>query len=142
MRLKGGLKNKKKRTKTLSWSKLVKELDRVFSIYIRQRAANFSGYITCVCCGKQTLWQEAQNMHYNSRSRFNTRWDVRNTYPGDYSCNIAKNGNYPAFTKYLLNTYGSEWLTQLIKDGEKLRKFTPQELRELIEKYKNLIKSL
>ena len=132
---------KRKLGKTPSFSKLKKELDRVFSLYIRRRAADFKGYITCVCCGKKILWQEAQNMHYNSRSKLNTRWDVRNCHPGGYECNVARNGNYPAYTKYLLNNYGHEWLTRLIEDGEKLRKFTPQEMQEMIKKYNELLKS-
>lgn len=123
-------------------SKLKKNLDIVFSQYIRRRAADRQGNIVCVCCGRSLPWQEAQNMHYVGRAHMNTRWDEKNCYPGCVRCNVMLNGNYPAYTKYLLNTYGAEWLQKLIKDGEQIKQWTTDELKTEIEKYQKLIKTL
>ncbi len=128
---------KQKEKKANSPKKLKAELDRIFSLYIRRRAADKQGNIVCVCCGRTLPWQEAQNMHYISRANMNTRWDTQNCFPGCIGCNVFKNGNYPAFTKYLLDTYGEHFLKGLIWKGEQIKQWRPEELKEMIEKYKS-----
>ena len=126
---------RKKEKKANSPSKLRKELDRVFSIHIRKSSADKMGVITCVCCGSRMAWQLAQNMHYNGRAKMNTRWDEENCYAGCMRCNVFLNGNYPAFTRYLLDLKGEKWLKELIRRGEQVRKWKPEDLKNLIEKY-------
>ena len=109
------------------------ELDRIFSEYIRRRSADFAGNVKCVCCGREYHWKEIQNGHYVSRSNMNTRYDERNCHPCCVSCNVFKKGNYPEYTKYLLNNYGEDWILKLIADGKKIKKWTPGEFREAIE---------
>ena len=128
---------RKKEKKANSPKVLKKELDRVFSIYIRQRASDPQGNIICVACYRTLPWQEAQNMHYNGRAKMNTRWDEENCYAGCMRCNVFLNGNYPAFTRYLLDLKGEEWLKNLIRKGEQVRKWTPEDLKTLISKYSN-----
>lgn len=133
-------KEKQKERKANSPKRLKAELDRVFSIFIRRSSADKNGNIVCVCCGRTLPWNEAQNMHYISRANMNTRWDDQNCFAGCIGCNVFKNGNYPAFTKYLLNTYGESFLKGLISKGEKIRHWTPKELKDEIEKYQSLLK--
>lgn len=123
---------------------LKKKLDAVFSEYIRRRSVieGSWGKIRCACCGVLIPWKKAQNMHYVGRAHMNTRWDERNCNAGCLRCNVMLNGNYPAYTKYLLDSYGAEWLDRLILDGRKIRQWTPDELKELINKYQELIKTL
>ena len=128
---------RKKEKKANSPSKLRKELDRVFSIHIRKSSADKMGVITCVCCGSRMAWQLAQNMHYNGRAKMNTRWDEENCYAGCMRCNVFLNGNYPAFTRYLLELKGEEWLKNLIRRGEQVRKWNTADLKALISKYSN-----
>lgn len=109
------------------------------SEYVRRRAADQFGFVTCPLCGKRLHWKEAQNMHYVSRAHMNTRFDLRNCLAGDYSCNIARNGNYPRYTQYLLATHGLEWLQTLIHDGDTVRKWSPEELKGEIARFKQLL---
>jgi len=132
----------KKKKKENNIPRLIKKLDTIFSRYIRKSSADFRGNIVCPCCGKTFNWKEAQNMHYVGRSNRNTRFDERNCYAGCMGCNVFKNGNYPAYTAYLLSHYGQEWLQELIKDGNKSRKFTAQELKDLISNYTELFNNL
>lgn len=136
------LKKKEGGVKKPSRKKLVKELDRVVSIYVRKRAADQNGLARCVSSGALKPWQELQCGHYVKRSCMNLRWDLRNCHPQSVGDNVFKHGNYPSYTKFLLENYGAEWLKKLIADGEKIRKWTDQELLAEIEKYKSLIKTL
>ena len=133
---------KRKEKRLNSPKRLKTELDRVFSLYIRHRAANRAGNIICVCCGRTLPWQEAQNMHYVGRANMNTRWETQNCFAGCIGCNVFKNGNYPAFTKYLLDNFGEEWLKNLIKKGQEIKQWSIDELKEMIEKYQTLVNQL
>ena len=112
------------------------------SEYIRRRAADFRGNAKCVSCGVQKPWKELQCGHYVSRSHLSLRWDLRNCWPQCPACNIFKNGNYPNFTKYLLDNYGEEWLKELIRQGQKIKKWTAQDLGNEIEFAQDLISKL
>lgn len=137
-------KAKSKERKANSFKTLKKTLDKVFSEYVRRRAVIKGSYgkIRCVCCGVLIEWKKAQNMHYVGRADMNTRWDLRNCKAGCMRCNVMLNGNYPAYTKYLLDTYGVDWLNQLILDGRKIKQWTVFELKSEIEKYTELLKTL
>lgn len=137
-------KAKSRERKANSFKTLKKTLDKVFSEYVRRRAVVKGSYgkIRCVCCGVLIEWKKAQNMHYVGRANMNTRWDLRNCKAGCMKCNVMLNGNYPAYTKYLLDTYGVDWLNQLILDGRKIKQWTVFELKSEIEKYQELLKTL
>ena len=135
-------KKRKKEKKANSPSVLTKKLDAVFSQYIRKVASDKLGMVRCVCCGKVMHWKDSQNAHYVGRASRSTRWDERNCHPNCYGCNVCKSGNYPAYTEFLLNTYGVEWLKELIDDGNKIKKWTAQDLKAMIEEYENKFNSL
>lgn len=133
---------KTKKPKSPTLKKLTKILDQVFSIYIRKSSADKNGFITCACCQTRIRWEESQNMHYISRSHRATRWDEMNCHAGCLSCNVFKNGNYPAYTQFYLNNYGQGVLQSLLDKRNLIRKFTTKELSELIEIYKKRIENL
>ena len=128
-------KDRRKEKKENSFPVLKRRLDKVFSEHVRRKAADPNGNITCVCCGNNLHWKQAQAMHYISRSKLATRWSLGNVYAGDYRCNIALKGNYPAFTRFLLEEFGAGHLKNLIAEGEKIVKFTPETLKALIKQY-------
>ena len=133
-------KAKKKEKRENNTRLLKKKLDIVFSEYIRRKAADGLGMITCPCCGSRIPWQKSQNMHYNGRAKMSTRYDEMNCYAGCLRCNVMLNGNYPAFTAYLLNVYGEKWLQELIAKGNQIKQWQAWELKQNIEYYKNEIK--
>lgn len=120
--------------------KVKKELDRVFSIYIRQKYMDHRGYVACVCCGVVKHWTEMQNGHYASRANYMTRYDEDNCWPCCMRCNIFKKGNYPAFTDFLLRKFSVTWLQNLVKRSTVIKKWTIGELEELLNFYKSKIK--
>lgn len=128
------------RKKTLKG--LTKELDKIFSEYIRRKYANENGLVKCVSCPKRANWKELQCGHYVKRSARSTRWSVKNCFPQCVGCNVFQKGNYPAFTSFLLTNYGAEYIQDLVKEGQKIRKWTIPDLEKEIERFKELISKL
>lgn len=126
---------KKREAKKESKSSLIKQLDKVFSIYIRKRDADKNGFITCPCCDRKIHWKNAQNMHYNSRAKMNTRFCEKNCFAGCIGCNVFKNGAYPEYTEFILKKFGEKYLRDLIKSGRDIKQWTTSELKDLIQKY-------
>lgn len=129
-------KAKEKKPRTIQ--KVREELDKVFSIYSRNKEVK-KGFAECVSCGVRKLPSELQCGHYVSRMHLSVRWDERNGWPQCTACNVFKKGNYPAYTDYLINRFGSVWLQNLIKEGRMIRKWTIQELEDLLIYYKSKI---
>ncbi len=127
-------------------TKLKKKLDALVSECVRRRAADFSGMAQCVTCPTLKPWKEMQCGHYVSRSHLSVRWDLRNCHVQCFVCNMkfngCKAGNYPMFSKYLIEQNGVDWLLQLIKDGEKIKQWKLQDLQNEIEHFKELLVSL
>ena len=126
---------KKKKPKTKTWYK--RELDRVFSIFIRQSYA-VCGVVACYTCGREGEVKELQNGHFVPRQYMATRWDERNCRPQCYACNMLYNGQPSAYAVRLeAETPG------IVKELEALRRtikqWTIKELEEMIAKYKELI---
>jgi len=132
---------KKKSTKknVKSRSYYVKQLDMVFSQYIRQKDA-VNGYATCVTCGALKPWQEQQNGHYMSRGHLLTRWSEDNCAVQCVACNVFKKGNYTEYSLWMINTYGAEKLTELKERANSGEKIPTYVIKEKIEEYKALLK--
>ena len=120
-------------------SKIKKELDKVFSQYIRQKYADHRGYVECVTCHVKKPLKEMQCGHYVGRANMSLRYDERNCHPQCVRCNIMMKGNYPAYTEFLLLKLGQVGLMNLIKEGRMTRKWTMKEMQELISFYKEKI---
>ena len=125
---------KKKLEKKPSVKKLIKELDRVFSIFIRKR-----DHHVCFTCGKKLTEKTSQCGHYVSRRYNSLRFDSRNCHCQCAGCNVFKHGNMDIYALRLIRKYGSNILEDLNGDKLKSKKFTASELEELIKHYKELI---
>ncbi len=88
---------KKKR----SAAKLKKELDRIFSIFIRKRDGG-----ACYTCPQKKTWKEMQNGHFVPRQYLATRYDEMNCHSQCYACNMLYNGQPSAYAKRLEKEYG------------------------------------
>ena len=118
--------------KKLTRSKLVKKLDNIFSQYIRLNNSN-NGNCTCVTCGKIGDWKNGgmQAGHFMSRKHYSTRWDERNVKPQCVGCNMFKAGEQYKFSLYL----GQQLSEELLEESRKIRKFTSDELEEMVIHY-------
>lgn len=122
----------KKPKKTLT--KYKKELDTIFSIFIRLRDKG-----QCYTCPKKDDYKRMQNGHFSPRQYLSTRWDERNCHCQCYACNMLYGGQPSRYAQRLRQDFGDE----IINDLEKGR-MTPIKLdsiwyEEKILHYKNLV---
>jgi hypothetical protein len=129
--------------KKKSVSKLKKEADDIYSLYIRQRYADpHTGMATCVTCQVSKPWKEQHCGHYETRGTNSLRFDERNGHVQCVGCNIFKKGNYPTYARFMLQTYGPTILEDLARDAKVIRQFKPHDLEEIIDTYKAKLSTL
>ena len=120
----------KKRQKTQA--QLKKELDRVFSIYIRQKFPQ-----ECYTCRKQAV--TLQCGHFVSRQYLATRWDEDNCRPQCIGCNIYGHGKPLDFEERLKKDLGEKHVEKMKFSRHTVLKLDRQWYKEQIEHYKSLI---
>jgi len=123
-------------------SKLKKELDCVFSKYIRLRDATDMGVAQCFTCGKIDHYKKLQNGHFQSRRHHNTRWDEKNCQVQCVKCNMFGQGEQYKFGMYLDAKYGlgtSEELEILSKQPFKISRI---DYVNYISYYKDIVNKI
>ena len=88
-------------------SKLVKKIDKLFSLYIRNRYSK-NGKAKCFTCGKVDDIKRLHAGHFMSRKHYSTRWLEDNVKPQCYGCNVMQQGQQYKFSKYLGNNLSEE----------------------------------
>jgi hypothetical protein len=129
----------KAKSKKPSITKLKKELDDIFSKYIRNKYA-VDGMVECYTCGTVKPIKEMQNGHFFSRSHLSVRWNEDNCRPQDSACNIFKHGNYIVYTRKMLSELGEQKFKELEDLKNTTFKPTAEWLQNQIEYYKNKLK--
>mgnify|MGYP003403394761 CR=1 FL=1 len=110
--------------------KIRKELDRVFSLFIRKRDSN-----TCVVCWST---DNPNNWHLFSRSNLSTRWDEVNCNCQCASCNILHEANPRPYTEWFKREYWEAMYEDLeSRWNGKPFKVTNNWIKEKIEYYKS-----
>lgn len=97
------VKKKAKKAKTITWYK--KELDRLFSLYVRGKYKK-----ECYTCGYQG---KLQCGHFVSRMYLATRWDEDNCRPQCQMCNLWGKGMTLEFEERLITELGIERVQQM-----------------------------
>ena len=118
-------------------STLVKNLDAVFSQYIRRKDA-VNEIAECVTCGKKDHYKKLQCGHFMSRRHYSTRWEINNVGVQCYGCNITNQGQQFLFAKYL----GLEVAEQMVTKSKQVVKFTDSDLQDMIDYYKEKLSFL
>lgn len=116
-------------------------LDKVFSLYIRQRDAK-NGIIKCISCGKLVPWKESDCGHYINRKHMATRYDHYNCNAQCRSCNRFDEGNIQGYRKGLIEKYGIEYVDMLEIKKFNTCKMSQVEVNLLTKYYKEKIKLL
>jgi|TARA_R110000744_G_scaffold213182_1_gene332098 hypothetical protein len=127
--------------KKISRSKLIKKLDKVFSLYIRQRYAK-NEIAECFTCGKQDHYKKLQCGHFQSRKYYSTRWDEINCQVQCAGCNVFKYGEQFIFSVNLNKKYGEGVSESLYHKAKQLTKYSTIDLEDLINRYNLLINQL
>jgi hypothetical protein len=126
-----------KKTKKKTYAQLKKELDEVFSIFIRMRDKG-----VCFTCPKKSEWKYTDAGHFINRKHLATRWHEKNVHCQCMGCNRFRNGNKEDYAVHLEELYGHGILQELQALKEKGKAFKYHELETLIKKYKTKIDHL
>ncbi len=127
----------------MSISKLKKELDKWFSLYIRLRDANDYGLVQCFTCGCIKQYNKGMQCgHFQSRSHLATRFDEQNCQAQCVSCNMFKQGEQYKFSLQLDGKYGEGTAEELMFLAKSSLKITRAEYKEKISYYKNAVNNL
>lgn len=114
---------------------LVKATQIVFNKYIRLR----DKYELCISC-KQKPKKSNAGHYYNANNHWNVRFDENNVHLQCEHCNTFLSGNLINYRENLLKKIGAEEFNVLEGKSKVTRKFTKEELKEIIETYKKKIK--
>jgi|TARA_R110000824_G_scaffold40581_1_gene121533 hypothetical protein len=125
-----------------SISKLKKELDKWFSLYIRLRDSE-NGLIQCFTCGCVKHYKKGmQNGHFQSRSFLATRFDEENCQPQCVACNMFKQGEQYKFALALDSKYGEGKAEELEILAKSVVKFSRSDYEDKISYYGMLVNKL
>lgn len=116
---------------------LIKKAQKVFNDYIRARDRNK----LCISCNKPLGAKFDAGHYYNANNHWSVRFDENNVHGQCVTCNQFKHGNLLNYQIGIQQRIGPEQLINLIAIAHETKKFTRDELREIISKYKEKLKS-
>ena len=126
-----------------SISKLKKELDKWFSLFIRLRDATAEGLVQCFTCHKVSHYKSGMQCgHFQSRRHLATRFDETNCQVQCVGCNMFKSGEQFKFHINLNAKYGEDTSINLQQKAMQSVKITRVEYQEHISYYKDAVENL
>lgn len=131
-------KDKPKKQKKKTVLKLKKELDKVFSLFIRHKYAK-NGYVECYTCYEKKEINSIQNGHFVSRAHLATRYMEENCRPQCVGCNVFGGGRTAIYANRL-ETENPGIVAKLYRQAQEIVKNYPYE--EKIEYYKEKLVEL
>jgi len=124
----------------MTTSKLQKDADRLFSLWVRQRDADNLGLAKCCTCQKILSWRNIHCGHFMSRRYNSTRYDEKNTGPQCTGCNTYNQGKQYEFSIYLDEKYGKGTSKKMLTKSKMDCKRTRVDYQYLIKDLKTKLK--
>lgn len=137
-------KKKKKAKKHKGVQSLKKDLDFIFSWYIRLKDS-VNGKVACYTCGKIFDVIEIQAGHYWERNTSPLRFDESNVKPQCGICNCSvfgSKGKPQEFAAHLVKEYGGDHLEKLDMLKKVSMQWKTNKLQELIDNYTLSVKQI
>lgn len=116
-------------------AQLKKQLDKIFSEYIRRRDEG-----QCYTCPKKDEWKKMQNGHFVPRQYLAVRYDEVNCHCQCYACNMLYNGQPSAYAARLEMDYGLGTVAMLEGRRKEITKNFPYQ--DWIEIYEEKLKDI
>ena len=137
---------KEKKVKKPTLSKLKKKLWPIFSKYTRTRdclrTTGCSSWGLCISCGKRYHIKLLQAGHFIPGRRNANLYYERGCHAQCYNCNINLRGNTLEYMDALIELYGLEVIEELRANDKQIRKYTIEELQEMIKNYTQKLKEI
>ena len=125
-----------------SISKLKKELDKWFSLYIRLRDSNEYGMVQCFTSGRVYHYKSMHAGHFMSRKRLATRWCETNVQPQSPADNLFGQGEQYRFGLHLDSKYGEGTAEEIQFKSRNTLKMSRVDYEEKISYYKEIVNKL
>ena len=125
-----------------SVSKLKKELDKWFSLFIRLRDADGLGFVKCYTSGRYYHYKSIHAGHFMSRKCMSTRYCEINVQPQSIADNLYGQGEQYKFGLNLDAQYGDGTAEELQFKSKQIQKFSRVDYEEKISYYKEAVKNL
>ncbi len=123
-------------------SKLKKELDKWFSLFIRLRNASKDGIVECWTCGKTAHYKKMHAGHFMSRKHHATRWNEENVQVQCPKCNLFGQGEQYTFGKLIDVRIGEGKSEELQELSRTTVKYMRHEYEEMIKFYKEKVNAI
>lgn len=136
LRWKEKKKELKKESETVQ--SLIKKLQPIFNEYIRLRDKDKP----CISCGRELKGKFDAGHFYNANNHWSLRFDELNVHGQCVHCNQHKHGNLLDYRNGLIDRLATWEFKYLEQESKKTKKYTREELRDLIKEYKQKIKEL
>ena len=127
----------KKRKELETVQDLLKKAQAVFNQYIRLRDKDKK----CISCDSKLKGKFDAGHYVSSGSCKALTFDENNVHGQCVHCNQHKHGNLISYREGLIKRLGIDTVEELEKMRHKTVKYTREELRELITKYKEKVKN-
>ena len=125
-----------------SLSKLKKELDKWFSLYIRLRDSH-NGLVQCFTCGVVKHYKKGMQCgHFQSRRFMATRYDEKNCSAQCVACNMFRAGEQYRFALAIDAKYGEGTAEDLQYKARQIQKFARSDYEDKLTYYKEAVKNL
>ena len=128
---------KKARKKRTEYQKLKKNLDILWSLIVKQEANNVCVYPDC----NKTTYLNSH--HIFGKINMATRWDLENGLClccGHHTLNTFSAHQSPDFIDWIKGYIGKERYQRIMKKSYTIRKWSIEEMKELLEEFKKEIK--
>lgn len=122
--------------KSKTQAQLKKELDKIFSLYVRTIHSDAMGNNTCYTCGKAGTIKTMHCGHFVSRQYLATRWHENNCRIQCAGCNLFGNGKPLDFEERLKKELGNEYVEKIKASRHQSLKLDRNWYLKQIELYK------
>lgn len=116
----------------------IKLAQQVFNKWINLRDKG----LPCISCGKPITGRVNASHYYNANNHWSVRFNEFNVHSSCIMCNQYLSGNLIQYRENLLKKIGIEDFELLSSEANKTRKFTIDELKDIIATYKQKIKEI
>jgi hypothetical protein len=132
------LKRKCKKKKSIATVR--EDLAKLLQKLVRMKAADENGYCRCVTCNKSYHWKQMQGGHFIERGRIPTKIVEENIHPQCEYCNqwgMKKASVVLIYREYMVDTYGSDFVDELIIQSNTVAKHSRGYLEQCIDEAKS-----
>jgi len=116
----------------------LKEAQTIFNKYINLRDKG----LPCVSCGKPIKGRVNASHFWNANNHHNVRFDEDNVHSSCITCNQFLSGNLLEYRIRLCSKIGQKRFDELEVKRHVTKKWTADELQQLIKKYKTKVRQL